>query len=156
MIIRFILLLVVAAGLAIPAFAKDNLHPEVYNYTLNNGLELVVIPDRRAPVVTHMIWYKVGSADDPPGKSGLAHFLEHLLFKATDKMEAGEFSATVAANGGRDNAFTSYDYTAYFQRVAADRLELMMSMESDRMKNIRLTPENIETEAESKEEKAAD
>ena len=70
---RFILLLVVAAGLAIPAFAKDNLHPEVYNYTLNNGLELVVIPDRRAPVVTHMIWYKVGSADDPPGKSGLAH-----------------------------------------------------------------------------------
>ena len=93
-----------------------------------------------------MVWYRAGSADEPKGASGVAHFLEHLLFKATDKLEAGEFSATVAANGGRDNAFTSYDYTAYHQRVAADRLELMMSMESDRMRNIRLTPENIRTE----------
>ena len=119
---------------------------DVTHFTLDNGMEVVVIEDHRAPVVQQMVWYRAGSADEPKGSSGVAHFLEHLLFKATDKLEAGEFSATVARNGGQDNAFTSYDYTAYFQRVAADRLELMMEMESDRMKNIRLTPENIETE----------
>nr|WP_138058595.1 pitrilysin family protein [Sulfitobacter geojensis] len=115
-------------------------------FTLENGMDVVVVEDHRAPAVQQMVWYRAGSADEPKGSSGVAHFLEHLLFKATDKMESGEFSATVAANGGRDNAFTSYDYTAYFQRIAADRLELMMQMESDRMKNIRLTPENIRTE----------
>ena len=115
-------------------------------FTLDNGMEVIVVEDHRAPVVQHMVWYRAGSADEPKGASGVAHFLEHLLFKATDKLEAGEFSATVAANGGRDNAFTSYDYTAYHQRVAADRLGLMMSMESDRMKNIRLTEEDIRTE----------
>lgn len=119
---------------------------QVTYFTLDNGIEVVVVEDHRAPAVQQMVWYRAGSADEPKGSSGVAHFLEHLLFKATDKMESGEFSATVAANGGRDNAFTSYDYTAYFQRVAADRLELMMQMESDRMKNIRLTPENIGTE----------
>nr|WP_025055611.1 pitrilysin family protein [Sulfitobacter noctilucicola] len=119
---------------------------DVTHFTLDNGMEVVVVEDHRAPAVQQMVWYRAGSADEPKGSSGVAHFLEHLLFKATDKMESGEFSATVAANGGRDNAFTSYDYTAYFQRVAADRLELMMQMESDRMKNIRLTPENIRTE----------
>jgi len=119
---------------------------QVTYFTLDNGMEVVVVEDHRAPAVQQMVWYRAGSADEPKGSSGVAHFLEHLLFKATDKMESGEFSATVAANGGRDNAFTSYDYTAYFQRVAADRLELMMQMESDRMKNIRLTPENIRTE----------
>ncbi|MEH6390137.1 MAG: pitrilysin family protein [Sulfitobacter sp.] len=124
--------------------ARDN--EAVTHYTLDNGMEVVVVEDHRAPSVQQMVWYRAGSADEPKGSSGVAHFLEHLLFKATDKMEAGEFSATVAKNGGRDNAFTSYDYTAYFQRVASDRLELMMQMESDRMKNIRLTPENIETE----------
>jgi zinc protease len=118
----------------------------VTSFTLDNGMEVVVVEDHRAPSVQQMVWYRAGSADEPKGSSGVAHFLEHLLFKATDKMESGEFSATVAKNGGRDNAFTSYDYTAYFQRVAADRLELMMRMESDRMKNIRLTPENIATE----------
>jgi zinc protease len=119
---------------------------KVTDFELENGMQVVVVEDHRAPVVQHMLWYRAGSADEPKGSSGVAHFLEHLLFKATDKLEAGELSATVAANGGRDNAFTSYDYTAYFQRIAADRLELMMTMEADRMKNIRLTPENIETE----------
>lgn len=138
----FALLLSVFPGFA---SATDN-DDAVSHFTLSNGMEVVVVEDHRAPVVQHMIWYRAGSADEPKGSSGVAHFLEHLLFKATDKMEAGEFSATVAANGGRDNAFTSYDYTAYHQRVAADRLELMMQMESDRMKNIRLTPENIQTE----------
>nr|WP_085980074.1 pitrilysin family protein [Roseobacter sp. GAI101] len=126
------------------ALAADN--EAVTHFTLENGMEVVVVEDHRAPSVQQMVWYRAGSADEPKGSSGVAHFLEHLLFKATDKMESGEFSATVAKNGGRDNAFTSYDYTAYFQRVAADRLELMMQMESDRMKNIRLTPENIATE----------
>ena len=133
----------IAALLPMAAWAANE---NVTTFELENGMQVVVVEDHRAPVVTHMVWYKAGSADEPKGSSGVAHFLEHLLFKATDKMESGEFSAVVAANGGRDNAFTSYDYTAYFQRVAADRLDLMMSMEADRMKNIRLTPENIETE----------
>ena len=134
--------LAVLAAFALPATATEN----VTTFTLENGLEAVVIEDHRAPVVVHMLWYKAGSADEKPGVSGVAHFLEHLLFKATDNMEAGEFSATVEANGGSDNAFTSFDYTGYFQRVAADRLGLMMQMESDRMRNIKLTEEDILTE----------
>jgi zinc protease len=118
----------------------------VTSFTLDNGMDVIVVEDHRAPVVQHMVWYRVGSADEPPGQSGVAHFLEHLMFKATDTLESGEFSATVSANGGQDNAFTSYDYTAYFQRVAADRLGLMMQMEADRMQNIRLTEEEIISE----------
>ena len=133
-------------AVTLAGFAQASENEAVTFFTLENGMDVVVVEDHRAPAVQQMVWYRAGSADEPKGSSGVAHFLEHLLFKATDKMEAGEFSATVAANGGRDNAFTSYDYTAYFQRVAADRLELMMQMESDRMKNIRLTPENISTE----------
>jgi len=119
---------------------------EVTTFTLRNGLEIVVIEDHRAPVVTHMLWYRVGSADEEPGKSGIAHFLEHLLFKGTKNNPPGEFSKVVAANGGSENAFTSYDYTGYFQRVAADRLELMMSFEADRMRGLVLTEEDIVTE----------
>ncbi|MEL6701817.1 MAG: pitrilysin family protein, partial [Pseudomonadota bacterium] len=118
----------------------------VTNFMLDNGMEVVVIEDNRAPVVVHMVWYKAGSADEPEGKSGIAHYLEHLMFKATETLEDGEFSRIVAANGGTDNAFTSYDYTAYFQRVAADRLELMMQMESERMVNLRLDEDDIATE----------
>lgn len=127
--------------LAMPAIAE-----EVTTFTLDNGMDVVVIEDHRAPVVVHMVWYRRGSADEPLGQSGVAHFLEHLLFKATDNMSSGELSEVVAANGGSDNAFTSYDYTAYYQRVAADRLPLMMQMEADRMVNLRLTPADIETE----------
>jgi zinc protease len=118
----------------------------VTEYELDNGMQVIVVEDRRAPVVQHMVWYRAGSADEPPGKSGIAHFLEHLMFKGTETTGPGEFSSVVAANGGRDNAFTSYDYTAYFQRVAADRLELMMQMEADRMVNLRLTENEVETE----------
>ena len=118
----------------------------VTTFELENGMQVVVVEDHRAPVVQHMVWYRAGSADETSGASGVAHFLEHLLFKATDTLAEGELSATVSANGGRDNAFTSFDYTAYFQRVAADRLEIMMRMEADRMRNIRLTETNIETE----------
>lgn len=112
-------------------------------FELDNGMEVVVIPDHRVPVVTHMVWYRVGSADEPRGKSGIAHFLEHLMFKGTDTIPPGEFSKIVAHNGGRDNAFTSLDYTAYFQRVAADRLELVMEMEADRMKNLVLVDDIV-------------
>jgi len=119
---------------------------EVTSFSLDNGMDIVVIEDHRAPVVTHMVWYRAGAADERPGKSGIAHFLEHLLFKGTDELAPGEFSATVAENGGSDNAFTSWDYTAYHQRVAADRLDLMMKMESDRMRNLRLTVDDIGTE----------
>ncbi|THD73998.1 insulinase family protein [Thalassobius vesicularis] len=118
----------------------------VSDFQLDNGMKVVVIEDHRAPVVVHMVWYRAGSADEPPGQSGVAHFLEHLLFKGTDTLAPGEFSATVALNGGTDNAFTSYDYTAYYQRVAADRLPLMMKMEADRMKNLRLSEGDIVTE----------
>nr|WP_245723382.1 pitrilysin family protein [Lutimaribacter saemankumensis] len=128
--------------LANPALARD----DVTTFTLDNGMDVVVIEDHRAPVVVHMVWYRAGSADEPPGSSGVAHFLEHLLFKGTDTLAPGEFSATVARNGGSDNAFTSYDYTAYFQRVAADRLDLMMQMEADRMVNLKLSEEDIATE----------
>lgn len=132
----------VLLAMSLPARAAD----QVSTFMLDNGMEVVVIEDHRAPVATQMVWYKAGSADERPGVSGVAHFLEHLLFKGTNTLEPGEFSATVAKNGGRDNAFTSYDYTAYFQRVAANRLELMMKMESDRMVNLQLDGQDILTE----------
>ena len=119
---------------------------EVTTFQLDNGLEIVVIEDRRAPVVVHMLWYRAGSADEPVGSSGVAHYLEHLLFKATETVESGEFQRVVAENGGSDNAFTSYDYTGYFQRVAADRLPLMMQYEADRMNNLVLTEADIVSE----------
>ncbi|KPU85024.1 zinc protease, partial [Marinosulfonomonas sp. PRT-SC04] len=100
----------------------------------------------RAPVVVQMLWYRAGAADENPGVSGIAHFLEHLLFKATDDLKSGELSDIVAANGGSDNAFTSWDYTAYYQRIAADRLDLVMKMEADRMRDLRLLVDDIATE----------
>jgi zinc protease len=116
------------------------------SFTLKNGLKVIVIPNHRAPVVTHMIYYNVGAMDEPPGKTGLAHFLEHLMFKGTKSLKPGEFSAIVARNGGRENAFTSNDYTGYFQTVAADRLGAMMRWEADRMVNLTLTGSDIEPE----------
>lgn len=134
-------LAVVLSVLASPLFAV-----EVSQFELDNGMEVYVLEDHRAPVVVHTVWYKVGAADEPMGKSGIAHFLEHLMFKGTDKMAAGELSETVTRNGGSDNAFTSWDYTAYYQRVAADRLPLMMEMEADRMRNLQMTEEDVVTE----------
>jgi zinc protease len=128
--------LVAASLFARPAAAEPI---KISNFTLANGLELVVIPDRRAPVITHMIWYKVGSADETPGKSGLAHFLEHLMFKGTAKHPTGEFSKIVATIGGQENAFTSDDYTGYFQRVPTEQLKAMMELEADRMTGLQLT-----------------
>src|SRR5215212_6728969 len=118
---------------AAPFGRTDGGGPEVSSFNLDNGLEVVVVPDRRVPFVTHMIWYRNGSADDPVGRSGIAHFLEHLMFKGTSRHPAGEFSQVVSALGGQENAFTSYDYTAYFQRVAREHLRTMMEFEADRM-----------------------
>jgi zinc protease len=112
-------------------------------FTLANGLQVVVIPDHRTPVVTHMIWYKVGSADETAGKSGLAHFLEHLMFKGTTNHPAGEFPKTVIRVGGNENAFTSTDYTGYFQRVPRDQLAKMMEFEADRMTGLTLKNEEV-------------
>ncbi len=118
----------------------------VTTFTLKNGLRGVVIENHRSPVAVNMVWYRVGAADEKPGVSGIAHFVEHLMFKGTDKLKPGEFSARVAAVGGRDNAFTSWDYTAYFQRVAAKRLRMVMGMEADRMRHLRLTAPEVATE----------
>lgn len=104
-------------------------------FTLDNGLKVVVVENDRAPVITHMIWYKVGAADKISGFSGMAHYLEHLLFKGTEKVASGEFTKIVKQNGGNDNAFTSQDYTAYFQSISNEHLEKMMVMEADRMMN---------------------
>src|SRR5690242_10182063 len=117
--------------------------PEVTHFTLANGLEMVVVPDHRTPVVTHMAWYRVGSADETPGKSGLAHFLEHLMFKGTAQNPEGRFSQTVAALGGQENAFTTADYTGYFQRIAKEHLEKMMTLEADRMTGLVLSETNV-------------
>src|SRR4051812_34227538 len=113
------------------------------SFTLGNGMQVVVIPDHRTPVVTQMVWYKVGSADETPGKSGLAHFLEHLMFKGTAAHPAGEFSQTVLRIGGNENAFTSTDYTGYFQRVPREQLSKMMEFEADRMTGLVLRDENV-------------
>ena len=121
-------------------------HGGVFNpehFTLDNGMEVVVIPNHRAPVVAHWVWYRVGTADSPLGKSGLPHFLEHLMFKGTDEIPPGEFSKIVARNGGNDNAVTSYDFTAYYQMISRDRLELVMKMEADRMVNLQLTDDHV-------------
>ena len=111
---------------------------DVTEFTLDNGLQLLVKEDHRAPVVVSQIWYKVGSSYEHGGITGISHALEHMMFKGTSKYAAGEVSEIIAANGGSENAFTGQDYTAYFQRIASDRLELVMSLEADRMRNLLL------------------
>ena len=123
------LVLLLAIG-ARPAAAQKF---DVESFTLGNGMQVVVLPNHRVPAVTQAVWYRIGAADDPRGKSGLAHFLEHLMFKGTKTTAPGEFSKLVAQAGGRDNAFTAEDYTGYHQTVASDRLELLMRLEADRM-----------------------
>jgi len=137
------------ASLLIFPFVVSAAAAGVFNpdtFTLKNGMRVVVVENHRVPVVTHMVWYTVGAADEGPGESGIAHFLEHLMFKGTMKRGPGEFSAIVARNGGQENAFTSSDYTAYFQTIAVDRLELVMEMEADRMTNLVITDKEVEPE----------
>ncbi len=132
------------AGLWPRAGAASGL--DVSHFTLGNGLEVVVIPDHRAPVVTHMVWYKVGSADETAGKSGLAHFLEHLMFKGTKKNPLGRYSQTVATLGGQENAYTTDDYTTFYQRIPRERLKTLMEFESDRMTGLVLTDAAVKPE----------
>jgi zinc protease len=139
-----LLLLGLLAVCAAPAAAATD--TSVAHFTLANGLQVVVVPDHRAPVVTHMIWYKVGAADEVPGKSGLAHFLEHLMFKGTARNPGNRFSQAVAAIGGQENAFTTSDYTGFFQRVPRERLKEMMAFEADRITGLVLTDEVVRPE----------
>jgi zinc protease len=128
------------------AVAPGSLKAKIFepeSFVLDNGLQVVVIANHRAPIVTHMIWYKVGAADEEPGKSGLAHFLEHLMFKGTELLGPGKFSEIIAANGGQENAFTTQDATAYFQTIKSDRLETVMKYEADRMTNLKLSDELV-------------
>ncbi|MGD9544173.1 MAG: M16 family metallopeptidase [Methylocystis sp.] len=134
------------ASLAPGAAAPEPARASITSFTLHNGMEVVVIPDARTPVVTHMVWYKNGAADDPLGQSGIAHFLEHLMFKGTKDHPQGEFSNLVAELGGQENAFTSYDYTAYFQRIGKEHLATLMAFEADRMRNLVLTDEVVDPE----------
>ena len=133
-------------ALALTTGAGNPAQSAVFNpetFTLENGMQVVVVTNRRAPVVSHHVWYKVGSADSPLGKSGLPHFLEHLMFKGTEHLAPGEFSRIVARNGGNENAFTGPDYTGYYQTIAKDRLELVMRMEADRMANLKLDEQEV-------------
>ena len=130
-------------------FAFQTAEAGVFNpetFTLKNGMQVVVISNHRAPIVRHMVWYKVGAADEPRGKSGIAHFFEHLMFKKTTTLKSGEFSRIIAKNGGRDNAFTSHDYTGYHQSIAVDRLGIVMKLEADRMRGLILEDDQIEPE----------
>ncbi len=136
----------VAAGETAPAQAVQQSGQKATQFQLSNGMKVVVIEDHRSPVVTHMLWFGVGGTDDPQGISGAAHLFEHLMFKGTKTVPPGELSKTVARNGGQDNAFTTQDYTAYFQRIAKDRLPLMMELEADRMVNLDLSEKNVLTE----------
>src|SRR5579872_2858413 len=138
------LVLVILGAFCRAALAADE--QSVTSFELANGLEVVVLPDHRAPVVTHMIWYKVGAADETPGKSGLAHFLEHLMFKGTAQNPGNRFSRAVADIGGQENAFTSSDYTGFFQRVPREHLKEMMAFEADRITGLVLTDDVVRPE----------
>lgn len=133
------LLLLALLLLPLSAHADDEKQFNAESFTLANGLQVVVAENHRSPIATQMIWYKVGAADEQRGKTGIAHFLEHLMFRGTKETPPGAFSRTIAQNGGRDNAFTTADYTAYYQNVATDRLELVMKLEAERMRDLVIT-----------------
>lgn len=132
--------------LAAPLLAAAS--PKVQEHVLDNGLKVIVKEDHRAPVVTSQVWYKVGSSFETAGSTGISHVLEHMMFKGTDKLGPGEFSRVVAENGGDENAFTGQDYTAYFQTLAKDRLEVSFRLEADRMRHLALPPDEFRKELE--------
>jgi len=120
--------------------------PKTQELTLDNGLKVVVKEDRRAPIVTSQVWYRIGSSFEYGGITGVSHVLEHMMFKGTQKHAPGEFSRIVAENGGDENAFTGRDYTAYYQNLAKDRLEVAFELEADRMRNLSLPPAEFDKE----------
>lgn len=146
----FLLATVLSITFSITANCKEiKLPPQnIHEFTLDNGLKLVVRPDRRAPVVVSYVWYRVGSADEPGGLTGISHVLEHMMFKGTPRYPQGVFSKIIAEHGGKENAFTSTDYTAYYQELAADNLELSFKLEADRMQNLMFSPEEYKKEIE--------
>ena len=140
---RFVLLIILSLYYSVSfSDEKDTLH----SFKLKNGMEVVVIENKRAPVIAQMIWYNFGSGIEKTGKSGLAHFMEHLMFKGTRKFPDNYYSNFISKIGGSENAFTSYDYTAYYQVFPKSELKKMMKMEADRMTNLTLTQENVEIE----------
>jgi zinc protease len=129
-----------------PKPAASSTQSQVFQFALQNGMQVLVIPDHRAPVVTQMLWFKVGAVDDPPGVSGLAHFFEHMMFRGTKKVPGDQYSQIIAKNGGDENAFTTHDYTAFYEQIAADRLPLAMELDADRIANLDLSDNNVSTE----------
>jgi zinc protease len=140
---RICFVIVFVAKLCAPARAEE---AKIFQFALQNGMSVLVVPDHRAPVVTQMLWYRVGAVDDPPGLSGLAHFFEHMMFRGTPDVPGDQFSRTVARNGGEDNAFTTHDYTAFYEQIAKDRLRLVMGLDADRMANLDLSDSSVRTE----------
>jgi zinc protease len=141
-----LLALLLTAALSGSAAAEPQTSAQTFQFSLPNGMQVLVIPDHRAPVVTQMLWFKVGAVDDPPGISGLAHFFEHMMFRGTKQVPGDLFAQTIAKNGGEDNAFTTHDYTAFYEQIAVDRLKLAMDLEADRMANLDLSDSNVTTE----------
>jgi zinc protease len=125
------------------ACAQDS---RIFQFAMQNGMQVVVVPDHRAPIVTQMLWYRVGATDDPPGLGGMAHFFEHMMFRGTAKVPGEGFAQIVARNGGEENAFTTHDFTCFYEQIAKDRLPLVMSLDADRMVNLDLSDANVTTE----------
>jgi zinc protease len=138
--------LIAVTALTITAAAPAQDKEKVFQFALQNGMQVVVVPDHRAPVITQMLWYRVGAVDDPPGISGLAHFFEHMMFRGTAANPGDAFATTVARNGGEDNAFTTHDYTAFYEQIAKDRMRVVMGLEADRIANLDLSDNNVRTE----------
>jgi len=141
--------ILLAAAMAWPmagAAQADDEAFKAHSFALSNGMQVVVIPDHRAPVVTHQVWFKTGSADDPRDAGGIAHFFEHLMFRGTPKVPDQEFDAILSRNGGDNNANTSYDRTVYYERIASDRLALAMELDSDRMENLIISDQTVPSE----------
>jgi zinc protease len=143
-IIKLIILVICLGFLPLTSAASNPLRIE--QFTLSNGMKVIFIPNHRVPAVSHSVWYNVGAADDPYGISGAAHFLEHMMFKGTEKYAPGEFSRIIAKNGGNENAFTGHDFTAFFQNISSENLELVMSMESERIRGLKLDEEQFTLE----------
>src|SRR6266446_8094233 len=138
--------LAVAWALAAASGASAASPSPVSDVTLDNGLRVLVLEDHRNPIVTVQTWYRVGSRNEVPGKTGLAHFLEHLMFKGTPTHGKGQFARVVEQNGGQDNAFTSHDVTSYYVNIAADRVDMVLTLEADRMRHLLLDPKEIDSE----------
>ena len=143
---RTLLLLVAFAILTPGGAVRAAAPPDVTEATLDNGLRILVLEDHRSPVVSVQVWYRVGSRNERPGATGLAHFLEHMMFKGTPGRGKGEFARLVEQNGGQDNAFTTQDVTSYFVDIASDKVDMVLGLEADRMRHLLLDPKETDSE----------